>query len=122
MFVHGDNIEQKESGSGANRKYSDATSKQYLREIRLKYDLWKNENLKLKGPNKLIAEDDFEIISRRVDLFNAYKDFLDQAKYAEHFDSRSNLHSSALEEFIYYLFKDLVEDYSKHALIGKSHA
>ena len=38
---------------------------------------------------------------------NEYKDFLDQQHYAEKFDSRSNLHSSVLEEFMYYLFKDL---------------
>ncbi len=55
-------------------------------------------------------------------LFNEYKDFIDQQIYAEQFDSRSNLHSSALEEFMYYLFKDLVADYSTNALIGKSRA
>ena len=38
-----------------------------------------------------------------------------------HFDSRSNLHSSVLEEFMYYLFRDLVISFSNSALIGKSH-
>jgi len=41
--------------------------------------------------------------------------------YAEKFDSRSNLHSSMLEEFIYYLFRDLVGGFAERALIGKSH-
>nr|WP_306535825.1 Bpu10I family restriction endonuclease [Geobacter sp.] len=53
---------------------------------------------------------------------NEYKDFLDQQHYAEKFDSRSNLHSSVLEEFMYYLFKDMVAAISEFALIGKSHS
>lgn len=120
MYVHGDNIEQKES---SRNKYADATSQKYLKEIRERYDIWREENEKLKGPGiEVNLEIDKSIIGERVQLFNDYKDFLDQSKYATHFDSRSNLHSSALEEFIYYLFRDLVEGYSKHALIGKSHA
>ncbi|MEH2191299.1 MAG: hypothetical protein V7K98_01340 [Nostoc sp.] len=43
---------------------------------------------------------------------------IDQQHYAEKFDSRSNLHSSVLEEFLYYLFKDLVRDFGENALIG----
>jgi len=119
MFVHGDNINQKEADT---RKYGDPTSKKYLAEIRAKYDAWKNANLALVGPTKVASADDEQIIAERVRLFNEYKDFLDQKVYAEHFDSRSNLHSSALEEFIYYLFKDLVSSISPNALIGKSHA
>lgn len=65
---------------------------------------------------------DTSILQERVRLFNEYKDFIDQQQYAEKFDSRSNLHSSVLEEFIYYLFKDLVRDFSESALLGKSHA
>ena len=49
------------------------------------------------------AEDE-TILATRVGLLNDYKDFLDQQHYAETFDSRSNLHSSVLEEFMYYLF------------------
>lgn len=41
--------------------------------------------------------------------------------YAENFDSRSNLHSSVLEEFLYYLFRDLAIDFGENTLIGKSH-
>lgn len=119
VFVHGDNISQKETHP---QKYRDKTSKQYLREIREKYEEWKRANLDLIGPKREHCEQDADIIKERVKLFNEYKDFLDQQHYAEHFDSRSNLHSSALEEFMYYLFKDLTKDYSEHALIGKSHA
>lgn len=119
IFVHGDNILQKENHK---TKYRDAKSRQYLTEIRLKYEEWKQDNLSLTGPLIEPSPDDKTIIERRVELFNQYKDFIDQQKYAEQFDSRSNLHSSALEEFMYYLFKDLVSDYSDDALIGKSRA
>ena len=49
------------------------------------------------------------------------KEFIDQQKYAEKFDSRSNLHSSVLEEFIYYIFRDLVFEFSNSAVLGKAH-
>lgn len=118
-FVHGDNILQKETH---RTKYRDPVSRQYLREIRDRYEQWKEGNLSLIGPHKEENAADFEIIRHRVELFNAYKDFIDQQHYAEKFDSRSNLHSTALEEFMYYLFKDLVSSFSENALIGKSQA
>ena len=123
-YVHGDNILKKENPqtSKERRKYGDTISKQYLQEIREKYEEWKIANLALSGPKKEKQENDIDIIRQRVSLFNTYKDFIDQQKYAEHFDSRSNLHSTALEEFMYYLFKDLTSDYSVDALIGKSRA
>lgn len=119
MYVHGNNLEQKESHP---TKYRDSESRRYLTEIRVKYNAWKLDNENIKGPKSLIQVSDSDIISRRVQLLNDYKDFLDQQHYAEKFDSRSNLHSSVLEEFMYYLFKDVVHDISHAALIGKSHS
>ncbi len=118
MFVHGDNLTQKENHK---TKYLDAESREYLKEIRENYDEWKKKNLELVGPKAEQSENDNEIISERVKLFTDYKDFIDQQKYAEKFDSRSNLHSSVLEEFMYYLFKDLVGELSNNALVGKAH-
>ena len=118
MFVHGDNIAQKMSD---DRKYNDDTANLYLGEIKEKYDIWRVANLSLQGPFAKSDENDNEILKARVDLFNQYKDFIDQQHFAEKFDSRSNLHSTVLEEFMYYLFKDLVNEYSSSALIGKSH-
>ena len=118
MLVHGDNLTQKESNQG---KYTDAISKQYLTEIRGEYQKWADANNNLKGPISLKGDSDIAILKQRVDLFSAYKEFIDQQKYAEKFDSRSNLHSSVLEEFMYYLFKDLVHQFSEHALLGKAH-
>lgn len=118
MHVHGNNLEQKENHPS---KYRSTQSKAYLAEIRVEYDKWKKKNLLLKGPvSKQVVADD-QVIRKRVRLLNGYKDFLDQQRFAEEFDSRSNLHSTALEEFLLYLFKDLVADISKNALIGKSH-
>lgn len=119
MFVHGNNLEQKENHP---KKYKDSTSRIYLSEIRERYDQWKIANEQLKGPFKYESKQDNEIIEQRVKLLNEYKDFLDQQHYAEQFDSRSNLHSSVLEEFMFYLFRDLVFDISEFALIGKSHS
>ncbi len=118
MFIHGSNLEQKEQHL---QKYRDEVSRTYLGEIRVRYDAWKAANLALLGPTAIVTKADETILVRRVHLFNQYKDFLDQQHYAEQFDSRSNLHSSVLEEFMFYLFKDLVTSISAHALLGKSH-
>lgn len=117
-LVHGSNLEQKESHRA---KYRDDQSRRYLREIRVEYNKWHTENINLIGPFFASSKEDEDIIQKRVNLLSVYKDFLDQQHYAETFDSRSNLHSSVLEEFLYYLFRDLVSHFGKHALIGKSH-
>lgn len=119
MLVHGNNLEQKENHQ---TKYRDAESRRYLAEIRIRYDQWKAANEALVGPTADISKNDDKIIAKRVQLLNDYKDFLDQQHYAEKFDSRSNLHSSVLEEFMYYLFRDIVFGISETALIGKSHS
>lgn len=119
VFVHGNNIKQKMDG---HRKYSDDKSKEYLSEISDAYSTWKKANEELRGPFKEKTEGESELLSKRVELFIKYKDFIDQQHYAEKFDSRSNLHSSVLEEFIYYMFRDLLLDFEGVPLVGKSHA
>ena len=118
MFVHGDNLKQKESHK---EKYIDQEAKNFLAEIRVEYDKWSSANEALKGPFSIISESDIEIIKQRVKLFSDYKEFVDKQKYAEKFDSRSNLHSSVLEEFIFHLFRDLVYQFSNSAILGKAH-
>ena len=119
MYIHGDNLTQKENHK---TKYTDNVSKKYLAEIREKYDEWKKDNENLDGPLITKTDNDSKIIQKRVELFNEYKNFVDQQHYAEKFDSRSNLHSSILEEFMFYLFNDLVSEFSDKALIGKASA
>jgi hypothetical protein len=118
MLTHGDNLLQK---IHHKTKYRDEKSRLFLKEILAKYEKWRADNLKLKGPFAKESDQDKDALKERLRLFSEYKDFIDQQKYAENFDSRSNLHSTVLEEFIYYLFKDLVEDFSKFALFGKAH-
>ena len=118
MLVHGNNLEQKEAHA---TKYCDEESRRFLAEIRQRYNAWRQANETLIGPNVAITKKDIKIVEARVRLLNEYKDFLDQQHYAEKFDSRSNLHSSVLEEFMFYLFRDMVTELSKHALLGKSH-
>ena len=103
-------------------KYADEVSQQYLSEIKGRYDRWVSDNRRIKGPFATPSDNDSQLIEQRVQLFNEYKDFIDQQHFAEKFDSRSNLHSSVLEEFLLYLFSDLISSSSGDALIGKSHA
>lgn len=117
VFIHGQNLAQKEKHQA---KYLDDRSRKLLQEIRLVYDTWKKDNTSLEGPNLKKSPGDFSLIKERVDLMTSYKDFIDQQTIAEHFDSRSNLHSSVLEEFIYYLFRDLVSSFPGRPLIGKA--
>jgi hypothetical protein len=118
-YTHGDNLNQKLTSS---RKYKDENSIKLLQDILPIYEKWKSDNINLKGPYVETSENDLELLTQRVKLFEEYKTFIDAAIYAVNFDSRSNLHSSVLEEFLYYLFRDLVEQLSKNALIGKSHS
>ncbi|NMD00105.1 MAG: Bpu10I family restriction endonuclease [Bacteroidales bacterium] len=100
QFIHGDNIHSKlcKSKSGINKKL--------ILEISKRYNDWKQANLSIIGTNK-------SDISRKVDLFNEYKKFIDQEKFKKQgenkngFTSQSKLHSTVLEEFMYYLFKDI---------------
>jgi Bpu10I restriction endonuclease len=118
MFVHGDNLATKEAHE---TKYMDSDAKAFLKEIRKKYDEWAKANHELVGPTSKVREGDRKIIEKRVALLNAYKNFIDQKHYAEKFDSRSNLHSTVIEEFMCYLFRDLAASFSKATLLGKAH-
>ncbi len=118
MFVHGDNLTQKENHK---EKYTDEEAKQFLAEIRKEYQKWSTANDALKGLFATFQLTDIEVIQQRVALFLDYKEFIDQQKYAEKFDSRSNLHSSVLEEFIFFIFRDLVYEFSSSAVLGKAH-
>jgi len=118
VLVHGSNLTQKEHH---RTKYRDETSRSYLREIQIKYDEWHVANIRLVGPSASPDPGDKSSVAERVRLLEGYKEFIDQQKYAEQFDSRSNLHSTVLEEFLYYLFRDLASDFGR-VLVGRSRA
>lgn len=86
-----------------SRKYVAEKHQALLAEIEPREMQWHKANEEITGT-------DYAAIKAKVDLLNPYKDFLDQQMYAEGFDSRSRLHSSALEQFCYYLFRDVVKE------------
>lgn len=55
MFVHGNNLEQKENHQ---TKYRDAESRRYLVEIRARYNQWKAANEALVGPVSVAGAND----------------------------------------------------------------
>lgn len=120
MHIHGSNISQKENNP--KDKYNTDAHRALLAEIRPRYDAWKAANEAIQGPLSTASAADQASLSARVELLNDYKDFIEERRFVEAFDSRSNLQSSALEEFMYYLFNDLVKSMSEDALIGKSHS
>ena len=106
-FIHGDNIK------GKIRSEKDAAQKELLAEIKSKYDEWKRDNLAITDVKK--AD-----ITKKAALLNAYKDFIGQPKFRKEegrnvgFSAQSKLHSTVMEEFLYYLFKDI------SCLVGKT--
>lgn len=90
-YIHGNNIIGK-----YNQKVSPTTKRLLSR-----YLLWKEMNEKITEINKAA-------ITKKAALF---EDYLKQVKKETEFSSQSKLASTVLEEFIYYLFKDLIRGY-----------
>jgi hypothetical protein len=66
MYVHGDNLTQKEKHLS---KYTDDEARRYLSEIRGEYEKWRDANTALKGPfTKTDAADDIVIEKKSVTL------------------------------------------------------
>ena len=106
-LVHGSNLAAKK----ISRHYKNAKHQALLGELESAYATWRKRNLDLKGRT------DPEVV-KRVAWLNEYKDFADSAKFATAFDSRSRLHSSIVEEFLVYLFKDSVPLVEKNPVLG----
>ncbi|CAK8716509.1 hypothetical protein GKODMF_08120 [Candidatus Electrothrix gigas] len=68
-----------------NTKYQDKDSRQYLREIRDRYDTWKTRNQELVNPAAKKTRMILIPCLQQVELLNSYKDFIDQQHYAEQF-------------------------------------
>jgi len=99
-FVHGNNILTKLKTS----------KKKVLKEVLSQYLRWKEENENITGM-------DFKSIKKKVKMLNEYKSFVDKIRI---FSAQSQFHSTVIEEFLYYLFKDLIRsfDLSKSYLGG----
>ncbi len=115
FFIHGDNIE------GKIRTERNEENKRLLCEIKSEYEKWRKENLKIAGISK-------EDIAKKVKLLNQYKNFIDQPKFKKEkgrttgFIHQDKLHSTVIEEFLYYLFKDIKKLQNKKINLGRMEA
>ena len=89
-YVHGINID---------KKIGKRNSTSILNEIKSKYEEWKASNEKL---NSEIEKE----LKRKVVLLNDYKNYIDTVA-EKHFKLQDKLASSVIEEFLFYLFKDI---------------
>lgn len=89
--VHGVNLFNKARGEGISREVQRILEE----EIIPRYLDWHNQNSGQISPKE------------RVRLVNDYKDFLAQENYRQTFSPQSKLHSTVVEEFLFYLFRDL---------------
>ena len=105
--MHGANLAAKRK----SRHYASIEQQALLDDLEEAYAIWKQRNLELKGTTDAVIE-------QRVAWLNEYKDFADTGRFATAFDSRSRLHSSILEEFLLYLFKDSVPLIEKDPVLG----
>lgn len=109
-YSHGDKIERR-----LIQKNQSTKTIALLKEVKAEYCRWKKSNLDIIGTSK-------RDIEKKVSLFNEYKSFLTQAKIKKGFTSQSQFHSSVLEEFMYYLFKDINKLSDKHLIWGTKRA
>jgi hypothetical protein len=93
MFIPGDNISSKIADADLSPQ-----KKKLLQQIQKNYAAWREVSVALAGDTK-------ENIGVLVEQLNKYKDFVDQPKYKKAFNAQSKLHSTVLEEFIYYVFR-----------------
>lgn len=114
-FAHGDNLEHKIAIEKRTENID------LLKQIQINYLKWKEDNLKITGTTR-------EDIRMKVELLNNYKSFINNPIYKKEagnnfgFTSQSQLHSSVIEEFMYYLFKDMEKLENKNMSWGRTHA
>jgi len=114
-YSHGDKLDRK------SKVVKNPVDKRLLAEIKTVYDKWRANNLAITGTTR---KDMF----RKVKLLNKYKEFINQPQYRKEKDNRygfspqSKFHSSVLEEFMYYLFKDIPKLAGKKLRLGHTKA
>lgn len=114
-YIHGENIANK------MRSETGAVNKAYLKEIDKNYRKW-------LVALDLIAGDSDAAITKKVKLFNEYKNFIDQPKFRKEkgnlngFTSQSKLHSTVIEEFMFHLLKGIPAIKDKELVFGPTKA
>ena len=96
VHVHGKNILAKLK---KYNKLRDKQKKELEKVVIPAYKRWKLSNDELEGYSD-------EEIKKRVEVLNTYKEEIRNVT----FSSQSKFHSSVIEEFLYYLFRDLIKD------------
>ena len=113
---HGSNILRKST----DREVSGHPERRALiQEIAHRYAEWR-EAAEMGPPPGLetdAAEHERVYVERQTKLYQDYRDVLDDER-VDAFDSRGALQSSALEEFCFYLFRPLLEQYGDQIAIG----
>lgn len=93
-LIHGNNI---------LAKINDKRKLEVIEKVIPKYTEFTNLNSKLRGYSD-------EIISLRVKSLNTYYDFLKENSYDKEYTSQSKFRSTILEEFVYYIFRDFLDE------------
>ncbi len=96
VHVHGRNILAKLNNY---KRLKDRQKEELEKVVIPAYKKWKSNNEELKGYSS-------DEIRKRVETLNAYKEKIRDVT----FSSQSKFHSSVIEEFLYYLFRDLIDD------------
>lgn len=98
--IHGSNILAK-----LQRLSSLSTiQRKQLQKVIKKYREWENDNSSLRGYSD-------EMIKQKVEWLNGYKNEIENIG----FSAQSKFHSSVIEEFLYYLFRDLLNELNQKA-------
>ncbi len=98
--IHGRNILAKLK----NWPSLSANQRRQLQMVIKEYKKWKETNENLIGHSN-------DIIKNRVKKLNDYKEKVENVE----FSAQSKFHSSVIEEFLYYLFRDLLDELNKKA-------
>ncbi len=107
---HAKNAQQLGHASNLVAKLTNANNsiqqQQALPEICKEYQKYLSANINLIGYTE-------EIIRQRVDSLNQYYNYIHSNRYDNLFSAQAKLRPSILEEFIYLLFRDYVNDQKK---------
>ncbi len=80
------------------------SQRKQLQVVIEEYKKWKEVNEKLRGYS-------YEVLKKRVKQLNRYKEKVEKVG----FSAQSKFHSSIIEEFLYYLFRDLPVELNRKA-------
>jgi len=87
-------------GTQINNKTSKGRSDAVMLDLVQRYEKWSQQNQKLNS--EVEAE-----LQEKVAILNEYKNHVDELSYQKYFKMQDKMSSSVIEEFLFYLFKDI---------------